>query len=41
VGGDSEVDGYEHAMLNPYRKTAAGEADADEIEQGSPCLVRR
>jgi hypothetical protein len=40
-GWGSEVDGYEHAMLNAYRKTAAGEAGTDEIEQGSPCLARR
>jgi hypothetical protein len=40
-GWGSEVDGYEDATLNQHRETAAGEADADEIEQGSPCLARR
>jgi hypothetical protein len=40
-GWGGEVDGHENATLNQYRETATGEADADEIEQGSPCLVRR
>jgi hypothetical protein len=34
-GWSREGDGYEHAMLNPYRKTAAREAGTDEVEQGS------
>jgi hypothetical protein len=40
-GWGAEVDGDEHATLNQHRETAVGEAGADEIEQGSPCLVRR
>ena len=40
-GWGSEVDGHENATLNQHRETAAGEAGADEIEQGSPCLARR
>ena len=40
-GWGGEVDGHKHATLNQHRETTAGESGADEIEQGSPCLVRR
>jgi hypothetical protein len=40
-GWGSEVDGHEYATLNQHRETTAGESGADEIEQGSPGLVRR
>ena len=40
-GWGGEVDGHENATLNQHRETAAGETDADEIEQDSPCLARR
>ena len=40
-GWGGEVDGHENATLHQYRETAVGEAGANEIKQGSPCLARR